>query len=198
MGLSEIKRNQILDAATSVFQQYGYQACSMDNLAENAGVSKRTVYNHFENKEELFLAVIDHVVGSLKPVVRVAFNPERPVREQLIDIVHAEIELMQSKSGLQFFRMLLGELLRNPDLFKMIKNRQPSCETEFDTWLNNAISHGTLEIPDTSLAKDQLFGLLKSAAFWPSIMERTSLSNTQKEAIAESTVSMFLNSYGCN
>ncbi|MFD7449017.1 TetR/AcrR family transcriptional regulator [Kitasatospora sp. NPDC059827] len=51
------KRRAITGAATTVFGREGYVRASMDAIAAEAGVSKRTVYNHFADKETLFLSV---------------------------------------------------------------------------------------------------------------------------------------------
>ncbi|GAA1958324.1 TetR/AcrR family transcriptional regulator [Catenulispora subtropica] len=51
------KRQAIVRAATTVFGREGYARASMDAIAAEAGVSKRTIYNHFADKESLFLAV---------------------------------------------------------------------------------------------------------------------------------------------
>ncbi len=195
MGLSEVKRKQILDAATTAFQQQGYQACSMDGVAEQAQVSKRTVYNHFDNKDELFVAVIDQVIESMNPAAVVNYDVNTPIREQLLKVVIAEIELLQSECSLNLFRMLLGELLHNPKLADVLKKRRPSCESQFYSWLRSAIKSGDLKIDDENLAKEQLFGLIKAQAFWPSILDHKRLSKKQKAQVAESTATMFLSCY---
>ena len=51
------KRKTILDAAMAAFRDDGYESASMDRIAELAGASKRTVYNHFGSKEALFQAI---------------------------------------------------------------------------------------------------------------------------------------------
>lgn len=195
MGLSDVKRQQILTAASEAFQQQGYQACSMDSVAELAQVSKRTIYNHFDNKDELFAAVIEHVIGSIDSSREFVYDPQKPTREQLLQIVEFEIELMQSACSLNFFRMLLGELLHNPTLAEFLMERRSSCESQFDIWLNTAVSHNAFCIEDQTLAKEQLFGLIKSAAFWPPILERKSLSKAAQLKVAESSVAMFMRSY---
>lgn len=52
------KRATILDGEIDVFISMGYEFASMDKIAETAGVSKRTVYNHFISKENLFQAIV--------------------------------------------------------------------------------------------------------------------------------------------
>ncbi|MEQ4722438.1 TetR/AcrR family transcriptional regulator [Nonomuraea sp. B19D2] len=56
-GLSG-KRQAILDGALTVFARDGYTRASIDAISAEAGVSTRTIYNHFADKAELFLAVI--------------------------------------------------------------------------------------------------------------------------------------------
>ena len=52
------KREAIAHAALIVFGRDGYSRASIDAIASEAGVSTRTIYNHFDNKEHLFLVVI--------------------------------------------------------------------------------------------------------------------------------------------
>lgn len=53
------KRAQIIDAARRCFYEQGITATGVDTIAEAAGVSKRTLYNHFASKDDLVLAYID-------------------------------------------------------------------------------------------------------------------------------------------
>jgi AcrR family transcriptional regulator len=52
-------RAQLIDAAATVFARRGYVAASLDEVAEEAGLTKGAVYSNFDSKEELFQAVID-------------------------------------------------------------------------------------------------------------------------------------------
>ena len=56
-------REHMLWTAKNVFRELGFERASMDVIAARAGVSKRTVYAHFENKERLYLSVVELVRG---------------------------------------------------------------------------------------------------------------------------------------
>lgn len=56
-GMPE-KRRAIAEAARTVFGREGFSRASVDAIAAEAGVSKRTIYNHYADKEQLFLSVI--------------------------------------------------------------------------------------------------------------------------------------------
>src|ERR1700758_4878354 len=58
MTVSERKRAAIARAALTLFASDGYERTSVDAIAAEAGVSKRTVYSHFGDKESLFLSVV--------------------------------------------------------------------------------------------------------------------------------------------
>ncbi len=53
------KRQQIAQAALTVFSKQGFATTSMDKIAEAAGVGKSTLYEYFENKADLFIAALE-------------------------------------------------------------------------------------------------------------------------------------------
>lgn len=62
---AEQAKKLIIDAAMGLFLENGYVATTMDDIAESAGVARRTIYNHFGSKAALLLAAINHrVVGA--------------------------------------------------------------------------------------------------------------------------------------
>lgn len=61
LGSPQSKREQILQGAMRVFLRQGYANTSMDRVAAEAGVSKQTIYSHFQDKEGLFIALIERI-----------------------------------------------------------------------------------------------------------------------------------------
>ncbi len=55
---SELRKNQILDAATKVFVRQGFQHARMDDIVEEAGLSKGTLYWYFKSKEDIINAIL--------------------------------------------------------------------------------------------------------------------------------------------
>ncbi|HTF50901.1 MAG TPA: TetR/AcrR family transcriptional regulator [Pseudonocardia sp.] len=78
------RERQILDAASAVFAERGYQAASMDAVAERVGVTKPVLYDHFGSKEGLLLACIARARTELLEVTTEAAagatNPEGMLR----------------------------------------------------------------------------------------------------------------------
>lgn len=52
------KRNELIDAAMRVFYKHGFGASSLDDILNEGGVSRMTLYNHFKSKDELILAAL--------------------------------------------------------------------------------------------------------------------------------------------
>lgn len=75
-------RNAILDAAEVVFQERGVSQTSLGEIAAAAGVTRGAIYWHFKNKEDLFNAMIERIVGAveIKLAELQARNDENPVR----------------------------------------------------------------------------------------------------------------------
>src|SRR5450759_435547 len=86
------KCRQILDGASKVFMDLGFDGASMGEIARSAGVSKGTLYVYFADKSRLFEAIVEE--ESLEQR-KVAFNfdPERDVTTTLMEFGQAYIQL---------------------------------------------------------------------------------------------------------
>lgn len=78
-----VREQQMMDAAVQTFGQRGYQAASMDDIAELAGVSKPLVYLYLNSKEDLFTACIRREAKALLTAVAAAVDARLPADEQL-------------------------------------------------------------------------------------------------------------------
>lgn len=63
-------RESILDATDRLMQRYGFRKMTMDDIAREAGISKRTIYTYFPSKEEVGLSSIARVVGNAQEAMR--------------------------------------------------------------------------------------------------------------------------------
>ncbi|MCG8425957.1 MAG: TetR/AcrR family transcriptional regulator, partial [Chromatiales bacterium] len=81
--LSERKRASIVEAAITEFLNKGFQATSMDGLAARACVSKRTVYNHFPSKDDLFMAMVADLGQRCGGNGECPYSSTEPLEDQL-------------------------------------------------------------------------------------------------------------------
>ncbi|MBN1121699.1 MAG: TetR/AcrR family transcriptional regulator [Anaerolineae bacterium] len=79
----EERREEILDAVLRCFARTGYNGTSMDDVVEESGLSKGTLYWHFKNKRELFMAAFDRVMNQMVEPFMQMFEADVPVVERL-------------------------------------------------------------------------------------------------------------------
>jgi AcrR family transcriptional regulator len=81
--VSEMQRARMLSSAVQVVSECGYEQLSVARITRRAGVSRRTFYELFENREECFLAAFDRAVAEMSELARGAYESERIWREQV-------------------------------------------------------------------------------------------------------------------
>lgn len=113
-----IKRAAILDAAQTLFLRHGYEGCSMDAIAQEAQVSKLTVYNHFTDKETLFCAAIEAQCDAQLALLLVSpvDTPPSNVRDCLLEIAYSFQKLVESPESLAMHRLMINHAHINPEL----------------------------------------------------------------------------------
>lgn len=110
------KDRQILEAAVALFMERGFEASSMDAIAEQAGVSKVTLYARFRDKESLFTAAL--AMRCSEFVGPELFEPGAAggVRAQLLLIASRFLQLVVSHDGVAMMVLISKENARSPQL----------------------------------------------------------------------------------
>ena len=110
----EDKRRRIIEAATSLFNRYGFKRTSIDLLAAEARVAKPTVYAYFEDKEALFRAVVEAVCDDLLSAAQQASEREAPIEARIAAMLSAKFtryfELVQASPHAQELIASQGQL----------------------------------------------------------------------------------------
>ena len=106
------KRESILDAALQAFQNEGYYNTSMDRIAELAGASKRTVYNHFTSKDALFKAVVNRFMGEISALKQIPYDAERSLEEQLAQFADTKLRILDNPALAGAYATETTEILR--------------------------------------------------------------------------------------
>ncbi|WP_376092885.1 TetR/AcrR family transcriptional regulator [Roseomonas sp. CCTCC AB2023176] len=118
--VSRFKQDHILDAAVTVFARKGFRAASMRDVAAAAGVAAGSIYNHFDNKAALLLAIFDRLAERA-----VEAAPPAPLaggRDLLVEVIRRPLVAM-TEEATELFRVLLAEVLVDPDLAEEFRRR---------------------------------------------------------------------------
>lgn len=111
-------RNKILETAKKLFLEQGYKKTTIRQIVENSGITSGSIYNLFENKDEIFAALIDEMMGESIQVVEEEFGTREPVYRYaaLLSMLWIAIEKYP------VFRELYYEAHVLPVLFEKIVN----------------------------------------------------------------------------
>lgn len=196
LRLTDRKRDAIIQAAIVEFRANGFDITSMDKIAATAGVSKRTVYNHFPSKEELFAEILNKLWNSICAEPETPYRNDQPLRPQLEAVLRAKLQTLSDNNFLDLARVAIAATIHSPERGQNMVARLGEREEGLTVWIRAAQADGRLKAVDPVFAAHQVQGLIKAFAFWPQIsMGQPGLSAEMQTCVVESTLDMFLTCY---
>jgi TetR/AcrR family transcriptional regulator, regulator of autoinduction and epiphytic fitness len=187
-------REAIVEAAQRLFLERGFGAVSMDELAEAAGVARRTLYNQFSSKEEIFREMLLRVSRQLEDAFPPGIETQGDIEHVLRLVARVILELHKNREYLGFLRMVVADSRQFPwiaEEFAAVMDPQTERLTRL---LAQSTAMGILDCRNPTLAAHQFMGMLNDLSLWPWMMSRESLPIPAEEVIEE-TIRMFLRHY---
>src|SRR5262245_31844767 len=162
------KRRQIMEGARKLFLAQGFDAASMGEIARAAGVSKGTLYVYFENKEQLFEAIV-HEQCHVQAEGLFDFDTSNP-----------DVEAVLTKLGIGFVQFLCQPGKASPlRTVIAIADRKPEIGKKFyetgpaqgigmmAAYIKSQVDAGTLVVDDCEVAAAQFLDACQSTLFKP-------------------------------
>jgi TetR/AcrR family transcriptional regulator of autoinduction and epiphytic fitness len=194
--LTDRKRQAIVAAAVAEFRANGFDATSMDKIAATAGVSKRTVYNHFPSKDALFAHILQQLWDSSAALQALRYRADQPLRAQLLELMGTKMALLRDGYFLDLARVAIAEGIHHPERAQEMVARLADKEEGVAAWLRAAQADGKLKPLDPVFASHLLQGQLKAFAFWPQVtMGQPVLAPAAEAALIATAADMFLAYY---
>jgi AcrR family transcriptional regulator len=190
------KRRQILQGASKVFMDLGFDGASMGEIARAAGVSKGTLYVYFADKSTLFEAIVEQeALGQGK--VAFNFDPERDAAVTLAEFGRAYIELLCRPGGGSAIRTVMAIAERMPDVGRRYyEHVLEKTIGRLAGYLEARVEAKELAIPDCQLAASQFMQMCQASLFLPFIFQAAPSPSPERIArVVESAVQMFLAGY---
>jgi TetR/AcrR family transcriptional regulator of autoinduction and epiphytic fitness len=188
------KRATILDGAIDVFISMGYELASMDKIAETAGVSKRTVYNHFGSKENLFQAIVDDFLSKRQSLKTIIYDSERSLEEQLLAFANAEIFLIDSPRRLGLSRFLTMVFLTDTNYARETVAKYPPVYDMLLNWLKEAEKDGQIKADSIFLAARVFYALVEGAVTYPALFT-DEINKSAVKPVLDEIIATFLARY---
>lgn len=118
------KRHAILEAAQELFLEFGYDGSSMEKIAKVAGVSKLTVYNHFQDKAQLFSAAIERACEERLPKQLFEIDTRHP-EQILLSLGCHFLNALYSPEAIKLHLLMSSLVHSNNELVEMFFSAGP-------------------------------------------------------------------------
>jgi len=198
-GRFEVKHRAIQQAGTEVFLERGYAAATMDLIAEKAGVSKQTVYNHFQSKDRLFKETVAEITSALMAPLSMR-DPAQSTPERLLRALGQKfLSLMLQPSSLALYRLVVAESARFPELgAEIYAAGAGQMQARMADYLAWETRNDRLGVDDPQLAAEQFVGMLTGRLQLRALLGVEPLpAEAELERRAAAAVDCFLAVYGC-
>ncbi|MDR2322300.1 MAG: TetR/AcrR family transcriptional regulator [Microbacterium sp.] len=170
--LAAANRSAILDAATQLFLESGYDRTPLARVAERAGVSKATLFKQFPTKAELFEATVLEAGGM--PAPSAVEIPDGDFQSGLVVLGRAYADLLVRPRMVALMRTVIAESHHFPELRERTFDfgTLPVLQA-LAGYLREARARDEADIEDPDLVSAQFLGMIASAIFWPRFMHGT-------------------------
>ena len=162
-------RATILEAATGLFLDLGYDRTSLARVADRAGVSKATLFKQFPTKANLFEATV--LAAGDTPDSAPLELPTGDFHAGLVALGMAYAELLSRPRMAELIRAVIAESARFPEL------RQRTFDfgtlpvlTALRQFFEAANAQGTAKVDDLDVAAPQFLGMIATVVFWPRLV----------------------------
>jgi len=187
-------REAIIEAAARLFLARGFGSVSMDELAEAAGVARRTLYNQFSSKEEIFREMLVRLSGQMEDAFPPGVETRGDVEDVLRLVARMILELHKHPDYLGFLRMVVADSRQFPWIAEEFATVMDPQIERLVRYLAHLTALGILECRNPMLAAHQFMGMLNELSLWPWMMGREGLPVSTEDAVEE-TIRMFLQHY---
>jgi AcrR family transcriptional regulator len=148
-------RDVILKAATEVFIEHGFTGSSIDHIAARAGVSKPTIYSHFDGKEKLFVAILNAVCDSFAAPIMDPGADTEDLSGMLVKIAYGYTRSVLRPQIVALHRLFVAEAERFPQLSRRYFEAGPErVHRTLAEFLKSRMARGEIRQADPLMLAD--------------------------------------------
>jgi len=190
------KQQDIILAACREFEVHGFAGTGMEQIADAAKVSKRTLYKYYNCKEAVFSAIISYLHQNDNFREWPEYDARVPVREQLEAVIRAMLTHLNRVEHIRLARIVISGVAGKPELGEILVQAVDFSAKPPFRWIKAAMEDGQLRNGDPGKALFYLVGLVRTVALWPRLMFcATPLSERELVGAATECADFFLAYY---
>lgn len=183
-------RERILDAALNVFSNKGYHDTRLDEIVDESGTSKGSIYHYFPNKEKLFVALVDKFTDLLERKVQETVPEDAPAMER----VDAALGAVLNTFG-KYRRPAKILLIQASGLGTVFEQKRMDVHDRFSdlikSYLDEAVAQGELADVDTEIVSRAWMGAINEL-----VIRWVYTGEPDPERISETLLPVLLRSVG--
>lgn len=189
----------ILDAAQNLFYNQGFDETSLAMIINEAGGSRRSIYNEFGNKRGLLMAVIQRQV-KVQSEILTSINRHLEAKEALNQVCIKFVQGMLSAELMSLFRLVVQQVVKFPELGEMIYQKGPTVGVlplvDYLSWLTE---QNILQIENCHFSAQMLLEMAKGPLHTRSLLlpDKKASDEEITEQVTKA-VDLFLNAHRIN
>lgn len=130
---SELRRQQVIQAASECFRRHGFHGTSMAQISQAAGMSVGHIYHYFKNKEALIEALVAHdLEQAIDMVDRIRATEADSVLESMLQASPQCINDRFNRNDAALRLEILAEAARNPQIATIVRTADETAQQHFD------------------------------------------------------------------
>jgi TetR/AcrR family transcriptional regulator, mexJK operon transcriptional repressor len=195
--LDEDRVAQLLDIATEVFMEHGFEGASTNEIAKRANCSKTTLYCRFPTKQALFIAVLERHMEAMFKELESSLPDDAPMEETLMEFGSRVLRIALSDEKIHLQRVINMEAERFPELAERYFELGPERGQErLSRYLRGQIKRGRLVNEDPHLMAEHLISLITGGPVTCKILGQPNPagSNDHKKRL-RAALTVFLRAY---
>jgi AcrR family transcriptional regulator len=186
------RRHDILNAAMQLFAKKGFRGTTTRDLAYQAGVNEAIIFRHFNTKEELYSAILEHKAGEnrdarCEELERLSSGNDDVRFFEAIGRTFLE----RHEKDSTFLRLLLFSALEGHQLSDMFVASM-AARNPIANYIRRRIDDGAFRPMDPQLAARALFGMFASFVLWQEVFGLKKQQPHDREEVVHTFVSIFL------
>lgn len=182
------RRQQILDAAMTVFGRTGYHTATMDDLAAELPFSKGLLYYYFGTKRDIFIALLDNWAERSLEIWEAMLLPDEDVIAQVCKSIQYGVQLVALSGDLARIEFeFYGQVGRDADVSEAFRTLYAQFRAQIGSILDAGVRSGDLRPLDTHIVAAVLFGAYEGLALQamvePEAFDWSAVSDTLCELV---------------
>ncbi|RJF91922.1 TetR/AcrR family transcriptional regulator [Noviherbaspirillum saxi] len=160
----EAKRDAVLRTAAQIFNEKGFHATSLDEVAERLQITKPTLYYYVKNKDDILFQCVSRGLDMMQEAIRLTGQSGGTARDKLVAAMRQYAEIVTMDFGMCVIRV--GEDPLPPESRKKLRQMKGAIDLEFRELIRQGIEEGTMVKCDPKMAAFAIAGALSWIGRW--------------------------------